>query len=201
MTHQYQGPQQPHNHQPYQGQTVPGGYPHGPAPYQPRPPKKGLSNWAITGICVGSVFGVLILFGLLLGGGDSDTGTATRKADTVAAAPKDTTDDKPADAAPAKEAEPKTQSQADQFKAYIQTNGTPAEKAAVAHVTKVQGADKENGYLDTAQVWTDFTGGLLGPHSGEGKILASAFADWRQSKNGLVSIYGEDGKLISNGNY
>ncbi|MGW1093389.1 hypothetical protein ACWD4L_46305 [Streptomyces sp. NPDC002596] len=108
-------------------------------------------------------------------------------------------------AAPAKKKEapaPKKElSQAEQFKAFIDKNGTAAEKAAAKHITKVQGADETNDIMDTADVYTDFTGGLMGPHQGEGKLLASAFADWKSSKNGLVTIYDKAGEILSTGNY
>lgn len=80
-------------------------------------------------------------------------------------------------------------------------NGTPKEKAAVAHVLKVQGADQQNDILDSADVYTDFTGGLMGEGSGPSKLIASAFADWKDSKNGLVTVYDADGEIITNGNF
>lgn len=92
-------------------------------------------------------------------------------------------------------------SQAEQFKAFVAKNGTPKEKAAVAHVLKVQGADQQNDILDSADVYTDFTGGLMGEGSGPSKLIASAFADWKDSKNGLVTVYDADGEIITNGNF
>ncbi|WP_327707524.1 hypothetical protein [Streptomyces decoyicus] len=47
----------------------------------------------------------------------------------------------------------------------------------------------------------DFTGGMLGPHQSEGKLIASVFADWKQSKNGLVTRYDAQGEILSNGNF
>ncbi|MCX5082219.1 hypothetical protein [Streptomyces sp. NBC_00401] len=92
-------------------------------------------------------------------------------------------------------------SQAEQFKAFVAKNGTPKEKAAVTHVLKVQGADQQNDILDSADVYTDFTGGLMGEGSGPSKLIASAFADWKDSKNGLVTVYDADGEVITNGNF
>lgn len=92
-------------------------------------------------------------------------------------------------------------SQAEQFKAFVAKNGTPKEKAAVSHVLKVQGADQQNDILDSADVYTDFTGGLMGEGSGPSKLIASAFADWKDSKNGLVTVYDADGEIITNGNF
>ncbi|CAM5515274.1 hypothetical protein ACFUV2_28945 [Streptomyces pilosus] len=92
-------------------------------------------------------------------------------------------------------------SQAEQFKAFVQKNGTPQEKEAVAHVTKVQGADEQNDILDAADVHTDFTGGITGEGTGPAKLIASAFADWKQSENGLVTVYDAEGELLGNGNF
>ncbi|WTJ56593.1 hypothetical protein OH782_42470 (plasmid) [Streptomyces sp. NBC_01544] len=153
---------------------------------------------------IGGVFAFLIVVGIAAGGGDdssskgSDTAASTPA--KVDAKPAEKTNDKPAAPAKKKEA-PKKLTQAEQFKAFINKNGTDAEKAASKHITKVQGGDKNNNILDTADVYTDFTGGMMGPHQGEGKLLASAFADWRDSENGLVTIYDAAGELLSNGNY
>ncbi|RVU18603.1 hypothetical protein EOT10_31790 [Streptomyces antnestii] len=91
--------------------------------------------------------------------------------------------------------------QAQQFKAFVAKNGTPKEKDAVSHITKIQGADEQNDILDSADVYTDFTGGLMGKGAGPAKLIASAFADWKDSKNGLVSVYDADGEIITNGNF
>ncbi|WP_239008523.1 hypothetical protein [Streptomyces sp. Tue 6075] len=195
-------PQSGWGQRPYQG--APGGYPGGPVPPQQK------ESWvarhkALT--IIGGVFAFLIVIGIAAGGGDDSADT---KADTVATAP-DKGDAKPA--APAKDEEkteepaaedkpaPKEQSQADEFKAFINENGTAAEKAAAKHIVKVQGADSDNGILDSASVYTDYEGGMMGPHQGSGKLLASAFADWKDSDNGLVTIYDKDGEILSNGNY
>jgi len=188
---QYQGPPQPN--QPYQG----------PAPYQPPPPpKKPMSGWAIAGITIGGVFALLIVIGIVVGGGND---AKNKPSDTAASAPKEPAskaDNTPAKKKEAPKEEPAEElSQADQFKAFVAKNGTAAEKAAIKHVTKVQGADEHNNIADTADVYTDFSGGLVGPHQGEGKLIASAFADWKTSKNGLVTVYDKDGQILSNGNY
>src|SRR5690606_31844260 len=94
-----------------------------------------------------------------------------------------------------------TLSQAEQFKAFVEKNGSPQEKKAVAHVTKVQGAEEQNDILDAADVYTDFTGGLMGEGAGPAKLIASAFADWKQSKNGLVTVYDANGELLGNGEF
>ncbi|MGX2995162.1 hypothetical protein JNUCC64_12835 [Streptomyces sp. JNUCC 64] len=94
-------------------------------------------------------------------------------------------------------------SAADQFKAFVNKNGTPKEKEAAAHVTKVQGVDEINSILSSVDVYTDYTGGMMGAGSGPAKLLASAFADWKKtdSGGGLVTIYDAEGELISNGNF
>ncbi|WP_331283973.1 hypothetical protein [Streptomyces sp. H39-S7] len=65
----------------------------------------------------------------------------------------------------------------------------------------VQGADKSNGLLDTAQIHTDCAGDIMSDDAGKGELIASAFADWKDSKNGLVTVYNASGELLSNGNY
>ncbi|MEV2259182.1 hypothetical protein AB0J13_11040 [Streptomyces anulatus] len=207
---QWQGQQPSQQHtawgqQPHQG--APGGYPGGPVP--PQQQKSWVARHKALTI-VGGVFAFLIVIGIAAGGGEDPADT---KADTVATAP-DKADAKPAakDKEPAKDEEAdkpaaekdapkKKPSQADEFKAFINENGTAAEKAAAKHIVKVQGADSDNGVLDAADVYTDYEGGMMGPHQGSGKLLASAFADWKDSENGLVTIYDKDGELLSNGNY
>ncbi|WP_193783015.1 hypothetical protein [Streptomyces sp. E5N91] len=105
------------------------------------------------------------------------------------------------EAKPAEDKAVEKASQAEQFKAFVQKNGTPKEKDAVSHVTKVQGADEQNDILDAADVYTDFTGGIMGSGTGPAKLIASAFADWKDSENGLVTIYDADGELLGNGQF
>lgn len=105
-----------------------------------------------------------------------------------------------ASATPTADSKP-AESQVEKFKAFVAENGTAGEREAMKHVIKVQGADDMNDILDSASVYTDLKGGLVGPDSGTGKLIASAFADWRSSKNGLVTVYGEDGDLIATGNF
>lgn len=176
------------------------------APQAPQGPKK---PWVARHKVLTSVLGVvafIVVVSVATSGGSSDD--SGKKADTSAAAPAKPagnakTDDKaPAKKKPAAAPAPKKDlSQADQFKAFVAKNGTPTEKAAVGHVTKVQGADSDNGIMDTADVYTDYAGGMMGPHQADGKLLASAFADWKNSKNGLVTIYDAKGEILSNGNY
>ncbi|MFD6274808.1 hypothetical protein ACFWFI_04400 [Streptomyces sp. NPDC060209] len=212
---QYQGEQQPghtypgHPQQLYTG--APGSYPGGPVP----PQRSWFARHTVLTV-LGSVFAfffVLIIIGIAVG----DPAPSNTSSDTVSTTASKTADAKPAEknstkpAAPAEEKETKKPApkpapekeltQADKFKAFINENGTPAEKAAAEHIIKVQGAEEENDIFDTADVYTDYAGGLMGPHQGDGKLLASAFADWKDSENGLVTIYDKDGELLSNGNY
>ncbi|MFJ9544150.1 hypothetical protein ACIRPX_44075 [Streptomyces sp. NPDC101225] len=94
-----------------------------------------------------------------------------------------------------------TQTQAEKFQACVKADGTPGEKIAAEHVIKVTGTDKRSSIADTAEVFTNYTGGLLGPHQGDGKLIASAFASCYQSENGLVTVYDKDGEILANGNW
>lgn len=197
-----QHPQQPEWGQPQQP-TQPGyGYPQQPgwgAP-PPQPPKRKTGK--ILGI-IGAVFVGLIVIGALAGGGDDAKDTSNKDKAVAASSDKPKAQaEEPAADEPAKE-EPAAEdkSQAEQFKDCVTKSGTPAEKSAVKHVTKVTGADKNNDILDTAEVFTDYTGGLIGPHASDGKLIASAFASCYESKNGLVTVYDEKGEILSNGNY
>lgn len=195
-------PQQPEWGHPQQP-TQPGyGYPQQPgwgAP-PPQPPKRKTGK--ILGI-IGAVVVGLIVIGALAGGGEDAKDTSNKdKAVTAASDKPKAQAEEPAADEPAKE-EPAAEdkSQAEQFKDCVTKSGTPAEKSAVKHVTKVTGADKNNDILDTAEVFTDYTGGLIGPHASDGKLIASAFASCYESKNGLVTVYDEKGEILSNGNY
>lgn len=169
------------------------------APYQPEPPKK--KSWIARHkvlTVIGAIVAVFIIGGIASGGGD-DTGS-----DTAKTAPDKAADAKPADdSAKEKPAdEPKKElSQADQFKEFVAKNGSGPEKAAVKHVTKIQGAGEQNDLLDAADIYTDYEGGIMSPNQGDAKLLASAFADWKDSKNGLVTVYDEAGELMANGNF
>ncbi len=65
----------------------------------------------------------------------------------------------------------------------------------------MQGAEEQNDILDAADVYTDFTGGIMGEGTGPANLIASAFADWKQSENGLVTIYDAEGELLGNGEF
>jgi hypothetical protein len=93
--------QQPHHTQPAWGQ------PPQPGPYGPPPPKKGMSTGAIIAIVIGSVFAVLVLLGVIVGGDDStQAGDDKTPAKSAAAAPAKKTAappaEEPAEKAPVK---------------------------------------------------------------------------------------------------
>ncbi|MCW1094519.1 hypothetical protein OJ963_11135 [Streptomyces sp. RS2] len=156
-----------------------------------------------TKIALGAVVGIAVIGALSANAGDGD-GDAKSDNRTSASAGEKTGGSsaaKPADDKPAEDKAEKKASQAEQFKAFVQKNGTSKEKDAVSHVTKVQGADEQNDILDAADVYTDFTGGIMGEGTGPAKLIASAFADWKHSENGLVTIYDADGELLGNGQF
>ncbi|MGW7567275.1 hypothetical protein ACWGJV_13465 [Streptomyces tendae] len=156
-----------------------------------------------TKIALGAVVGIAVIGALSANAGDGD-GDAKSDNRTSASAGEKTggaSEAKPADDKPSEDKAEEKASQAEQFKAFVQKNGTPKEKDAVSHVTKVQGADEQNDILDAADVYTDFTGGIMGEGTGPAKLIASSFADWKDSENGLVTIYDADGELLGNGQF
>ncbi|MFF1397243.1 hypothetical protein ACFVZD_25960 [Streptomyces sp. NPDC058287] len=159
-----------------------------------------------TKVALGAVVGIVVIGVVSANSGDNgDGGNGGKGGGTSAAADKNAggSGGKADDAGKSDSGDKGASkaSQAEQFKAFVAKNGTPKEKAAVAHVLKVQGADQQNDILDSADVYTDFTGGLMGEGSGPSKLIASAFADWKDSKNGLVTVYDADGEIITNGNF
>ncbi|MEU2328598.1 hypothetical protein ABZ581_16145 [Streptomyces althioticus] len=160
-----------------------------------------------TKIALGAVVGLVVIGAVSANAGDDGTGTTDKgtsaSADRQPGGAKDAGADSGQGPGKTEETEKAGTklSHAEQFKAFVKENGTAQEKEAVSHVTKVQGADKQNDILDTADVYTDFTGGLMGEGSGPAKLIASAFADWKQSENGLVTVYDADGELLGNGQF
>ncbi|MFF9059965.1 hypothetical protein ACF09K_14935 [Streptomyces sp. NPDC014882] len=196
-----QPPQQPgHAHQP--------GFPQQPGlPQPPVPPKK--RSKARLG-CLG-VLAVIVIGGIASvagsGSDDSSAGAPSSAASTGSAkgtgSDKDGGSSKGADSA--KTTAPR-QSTVDAFKAYVKKHESAKTQEAATHVTKVQGADENNDILDTADIYTDYTGDMISADAGNAKLLASAFADFqssrgKDSKNGLVTVYNADGDLLGNGNY
>ncbi|MEV7209231.1 MULTISPECIES: hypothetical protein [unclassified Streptomyces] len=169
-----------------------------------------------TKIALGAVVGIAVIGAMSANSGDGDgDGGGKNDGRTSASAGEKSGDggkaagakadggkaDGASDAKPAEDKAVEKASQAEQFKAFVQKNGSPNEKDAVSHVTKVQGADEQNDILDAADVYTDFTGGIMGEGTGPAKLIASAFADWKDSENGLVTIYDAEGELLGNGQF
>lgn len=158
------------------------------APVPPPPKKRGIGK--IAGLGCAGVLTLFLVAAVATGGGGDDSGDSSNKDKAV------TADSEPKKAGPAT-----GRSQAEQFRDCVAESGTETEKAAVEHVTKVTGADERNDVLDAAEVYTDFSGGLTGPHQGEGKLVASAFTSCYESDNGLVTVYDENGEILANANY
>ncbi|WP_431997285.1 hypothetical protein [Streptomyces fungicidicus] len=153
-------------------------------------------------LVLGAVVGIVVIGAVSANSGDADGGSGDKGTSASAEQQSaDTKSDGRSDAKPAEDKGAEKASQAEQFKAFVRKNGTPQEKDAVSHITKVQGADEQNDILDAADVYTDFTGGIMGEGTGPAKLIASAFADWKQSDNGLVTVYDADGEIIGNGNF
>lgn len=182
-------PQQPGlPQQPGYGQQL--GY-----PQPPVPPKK--RSKAKLG-CLG-VLAVIVIGGIASVAGSGSDDTSAGAASSAASTGSSKGTGSPKAAAP-------QQSTVDAFKAYVKKHESAKTREAAAHVTKVQGADKKNDILDTADIYTDYTGDLVSADAGNAKLLASAFADFqagrgKASKNGLVTVYNADGDILSNGNY
>lgn len=191
------------------------GAPQQPYPPTPQPPRKTGAGKVIGLSCLG-VLAACLLIAVVAVAAFSDGDGESKRPDTSVAATPMKTAEQPEEAPesegkagnpPGKDvAKPEgdakaTATQAERFKAFVEKNGTTTEKEAVGHVTKVQGADEQNDIMDTADVFTDYSGGMMGAHSKDGKLIASAFADWRSSENGLVTVYDRDGEILSNGNF
>lgn len=94
-----------------------------------------------------------------------------------------------------------TKTEAEKFQECVGRTGTAGEKAAVKHVTKVSGTDEQSRIADLADVYTDYSGGLLGGHAGEGRLIAAAFTSCYESANGMVTVYDKDGDLLATERY
>lgn len=183
-----------HHYPPNQGPY--GGYGPPPAPTPP-PPRKRKTGKVIAGIAGG-----VVLLGIIVSATSDPKDTSSddaRTTDTAPAVqePKEKTEEQPK----AVEEDKPAATEADRFEACVSDKGTPTEKAAVKHVTKVSGVEDFNNILDAPDVFTDFTGGLMGSDTGQAKLVASAFASCYESENGLVTIYGSDGDMIANGKF
>ncbi|MET8826087.1 hypothetical protein ABZX40_13525 [Streptomyces sp. NPDC004610] len=147
----------------------------------------------------GIIVGLVVIGGCNAAMNGSDSGGTKTSTDRAKPAASDAAQDgnKEADSAAVED----TKTQAEEFTDCVNENGTPTEKDAVKHVTKVTGTDKQNDILDSAEVYTDFTGGLMGPSTGDGKLIATAFTSCYESENGLVTVYGEDGDMLANAQF
>lgn len=139
--------------------------------------------------------GVIIAFIAGVASCNDDNGGMAKADPPAAAGAKDAGKDK------AKEHTKAPVSEATTFRNCVAKNGSPGEKAAVQHVTKVTGTKDRNDILDAPDVYTDFTGGLMSKDQGKAKLIASAFASCYDSDNGLVTIYGADGEMMANGKF
>ncbi|MGW0874270.1 hypothetical protein ACWD3Z_27860 [Streptomyces sp. NPDC002740] len=194
--HQQPNPQQPYPPQGYPQQQYP--QPGYGAP-MPQPPKKRSAGKIVGLGCLG-VVGLFVIIGIAASAGGGDSTDTSKKDKAVAATSASPKADAGQDT-PAKEEVPAEKTQAEELQACVAKTGTPTEKAAIKHVTKVTGADKRNDILDAPEVFTDYSGGLMGPHQGEGKLIASAFTSCYESDNGLVTVYDKDGEILANANY
>ncbi|MFE0631553.1 hypothetical protein ACFW3D_31935 [Streptomyces sp. NPDC058864] len=106
--------------------------------------------------------------------------------------------------APKNPVAPKRRTTVDRFRDYVAEHGSVNEAAMAKHVTKIQGGDDINNVLDTADVYTDFSGDFS--NMPKAKLIASAFADWQESrgkssKNGLVTVYSSGGDVLGNNKF
>ncbi len=167
-------------------------------PQAPVPPKKR-SKAMLGCLGCGGVLAVVIAIGgvaAVAGSGSGDPSPSTTSSSVSSGSPKGTGS---STSAPQR-------SDVDAFKAYVKQHESAKTREAAAHVTKIQGADENNNILDTADIYTDYTGDMTSADAGNAKLLASAFADFQSSwgktsKNGLVTVYNADGDILSNGNY
>ncbi|MFJ9360770.1 hypothetical protein [Streptomyces mirabilis] len=167
---------------------------------QPFPPQKKRSKAKLGCLGCGGILAAVIVIGGIgaaMGSGSGDSSSSAASSAASAGSSKATNSSKAA--AP-------QQSTVDAFKAYVKEHESAKTREAATHVTKVQGADKNNDILDTADIYTDYTGDLTSADTGNAKLLASAFADFqagrgKDSKNGLVTVYNADGDILSNGHY
>ncbi|MFJ6571989.1 hypothetical protein ACIQNU_31760 [Streptomyces sp. NPDC091292] len=149
-----------------------------------------------TKLALGAVVGITIIGAVSCSAADDGTkddksSSVTSGSDGQAKDKKDKKDDKGE----------KKASQADQFKDFVNKNGTAKEKEAAGHITKIQGADEQNDILDSVDIYTDYTGGIMGKGQAPSQLIASSFAEWKTSKNGLVTVYDADGEMLGNGNF
>ncbi|MFH9967350.1 hypothetical protein ACH4PR_39245 [Streptomyces mirabilis] len=188
------------------------GFPQQPGYPQPPLPQKKRSKAKLGCLGCGGILAAVIVIGGIaaaVGSGSDDSSSSASSSAASAGSSKATGSAKATNSAKAtsssKAAAPQ-QSTVDAFKAYVKQHESAKTREAATHVTKVQGADKNNDIMDTADIYTDYSGDLMSADTGKAKLLASAFADFQSSrgkgsKNGLVTVYNADGDILSNGNY
>jgi hypothetical protein len=87
-------------------------------------------------------------------------------------------------------------SSANRFKAFVNSHGTSAERAAVSHVTAVHRPGPSAGDIDSTDIHTDFTGGPPGGGTGPARLITTAFADWKHDERGRVTVYDSAGEVL-----
>lgn len=169
--------------------------------YPPASPPEPKRSWfARHRILAGLLFGVgawlllMIVIAVVTGSSNSPP-TPTKAAKPAVSTPAAT----PTVTTPAPKYTSLRGSDLAQFKVFVNENGTAAEQATLAHITKVQ-YDNSSSY---AEIFTDYTGGMFGPHQGAGRLLASAFTSWQTTDSGagLVTVYDASGGILANGNF
>ncbi|WP_119581742.1 hypothetical protein [Streptomyces europaeiscabiei] len=90
---------------------------------------------------------------------------------------------------------------ADHFKAFVNTHGTSADRAAVSHVTEVHRPTPPAGDTDATDVHTDFTGGPPGCGTGPARLISAAFADWKHDERGRVTVHDSADEVLDTRTY
>lgn len=85
---------------------------------------------------------------------------------------------------------------ADRFRAFVNTHGTAAERAAVFHVTEVHRPAPPAGDTHSTDVHTDFSGEPPGDGTGPARLISAAFADWKRGERGRVTVYDSVGEEL-----
>ncbi|WP_327748809.1 hypothetical protein [Streptomyces europaeiscabiei] len=90
---------------------------------------------------------------------------------------------------------------ADHFKAFVNTHGTSAERAAVSHVTEVHRPAPPAGDTDATDVHTDFADGPPGGGTGPARLISAAFAGWKHDERGRVTVYDSADEVLDTRTY
>ncbi|MDX2823972.1 hypothetical protein PV416_23445 [Streptomyces ipomoeae] len=89
----------------------------------------------------------------------------------------------------------------DRFKAFVNSHGSSAERAAVSHVTEVHRPAPPAGDTDSTDIHTDFTGSPPGGSPGPARLITAAFADWKHDERGRVTVYASTGEPLDTRTY